>query len=593
MSVSSTERLVAHPVPFGAHPSPWALWSIALAGCCAAAFSFVSAFYSETVTLELGEPLVAALLVNSVTISFVLCGLVAWTLRPESRFGPLMIAAGFANFVSTLSWTTHDLAYTIGQALDFLAPVLFLCLFLAFPSGRLEGRAERVVVIAAYTTAISLELIRMALGGFGPHNLLEVTSNPTAALWTLRLQLVLMSALLVAGVGTLAYRRLQAGKPLRRSRSLIVDWFGLGLVMIAFLFLSIVFDGPAVQEIRWATLAVIALAPIAFLSGLLDARLARSSAASVFVELSEDPAPGDIRDALARALRDPSLTLAYWLPDYRSYADLDGRPMELPEGAGRATTLIERDGARVAALVHDSALLDEPELLASVTAAAGIALENARLHVELRARLEELRGSRARVIAAGQSERQRLERNLHDGAQQRLIALSLELSRLEEQLGDDPDASARLEAARHEIAASLDELREVARGLHPAVVSGHGLGVALEQLVAHASVPVRLTVNTGSRLPEALEVAAYYLVSECLANVAKHSRASSATVEVTRSERDVLVEVLDDGIGGADESRGSGLRGLADRVEALGGQLRVWSPTGGGTRVRAEIPCVQ
>ena len=591
MAVSSTERLIPELETTSAHPGPWKLWSIALAGCGVAAFTFVSAFYSETVTLELGEPLVIAFLVNWITVSYVLCGLVAWKLRPESRLGPLMIAAGFANFLSTLSWTTNDVAFTIGQALDFLPPVLFLHLFLAFPNGRLEGRAERVIVIAAYATAISLELTRMAVGGFGPHNLLEITSNPTAGLWAVRLQLVLMSALLVAGVGVLAYKRLQAGKPLRRSRSLIVDWFGLGLLMIAFLFVSIAIDHPAVQEIRWATLAVIGLAPIAFLIGLLDARLARSSAVGLFVELNEDPAPVDLRDALARALRDPSLTLAYWLPDYRSYTDLDGRPMELPAEPGRATTLIERDGARVAALVHDPALLDEPELLASVTAAAGIALENARLHAELRARLEELRGSRARVIAAGQSERQRLERNLHDGAQQRLIALSLELSGLEQQLCNDPNASARLEAARHEIAASLDELREVARGLHPAVVSGHGLEVALEQLVVHAAVPVRLMVNIQSRLPEALEVAAYYLVSESLANVAKYARASSASVEVTRRDHDVLVEVLDDGIGGADESRGSGLRGLADRVEALGGQLRVWSPTGGGTRVRAEIPC--
>jgi signal transduction histidine kinase len=593
MAVSSTERLVVDLPDATARPAPWMVYAIAVAGCSVALFSFVSAFHSETVTLELGEPLVVAFLVNSVTVFYVLGGLIAWTRRPESRFGPLMIAAGFANFVSTLSWTTNDFTYTVGQALDFLAPAVFLHLFLAFPSGRLGGRTERIVVVAAYATAISLELTRMALGGFGPHNLLEVTSYPGAALWALRVQLVIMSALCVAGVVALARRRRRAGKPLRRSRALIVDWFALGLLMIALLFLSIVVGGPAVREIRWATLAVVALAPIAFLIGLLDARLARSSVGGLFVELNADPAPADLRDALARALRDPSLLLAYWLPDFRSYADLDGHPLTLPEESDRATTLIERDGCRVAALVHDPALLDEPELLDSVTAAAALALENARLHAELSARLVELRGSRARVIAAGQAERQRLERNLHDGAQQRLIALSLELSLLEEQLGDDPEATARLEAAREEIAASLEELREVARGLHPAVVSGHGLGVALEQLAAHAAVPVRLTVDVDSRLPEGLEVAAYYLVSECLANVAKYAEASSASVEVTRRAVDVLVEVADDGIGGADESRGTGLRGLADRVEALGGQLRVWSPAGGGTRVRAEIPCAR
>jgi signal transduction histidine kinase len=209
----------------------------------------------------------------------------------------------------------------------------------------------------------------------------------------------------------------------------------------------------------------------------------------------------------------------------------------------------------------------------------------------LRARLEELKGSRARIVDAGHDERRRLERNLHDGAQQRLIALSLELSLLEERLESDPEARARLDQARREVATSLEELRDVARGIHPAVVSGHGLAVALEQLAARASVPVRLNVELVGRLPERLEVAAFYLVSESLANVGKHANATSATIEVARTNGQVVVEVADDGIGGADTELGSGLRGLADRVEALDGRLRIWSPNGGGTRLRAEIPC--
>jgi signal transduction histidine kinase len=312
----------------------------------------------------------------------------------------------------------------------------------------------------------------------------------------------------------------------------------------------------------------------------------------LFVELRADPAPTDLRDALARALRDPSLTLAYWLPEFRSWADLEGRPVKLPSSGGRGTTLIDRDGAHVAALLHDSALADEPELLDAVTAAAGIALENGRLNVELKARTEELRGSRSRVIEAAQKERQRLERNLHDGAQQRLIALSLELGLLEERISGDREARLRLDQARREIATSLEELRDVARGIHPAVVSGHGLAVALEQLAAKAPVPVRLNVKVEGRFPEHLEVAAFYLVSEGLANIGKHANATAATVEVARRNAHVVVEVVDDGIGGADTELGSGLRGLADRVEALEGRLRIWSPTGGGTRLRAEIPCV-
>jgi signal transduction histidine kinase len=253
--------------------------------------------------------------------------------------------------------------------------------------------------------------------------------------------------------------------------------------------------------------------------------------------------------------------------------------------------VVNHEGEPIAALRHDASLQDEPELLEAVGAAAGIALANARLHAELGARLEELRGSRVRVIEAGQRERQRLERNLHDGAQQRLVALSLELTMLKRKLNGDPETSSGIDRARAEIALSLEELRDVARGLHPAVVSGHGLAVALESLVARAPVPVRLTVELGERLPEPLEVAAYYLVAESLANIGKHAQARSATIDVTRCNGEVVVEIVDDGIGGADTEGGSGLRGLADRVEALEGRLRVWTPRGRGTRVRAEIPC--
>jgi signal transduction histidine kinase len=568
------------------------LWATGVAGCVVAAISLALALTNPAIGSELGEPLVIALLADWIVIAYVFGGLVAWSRRPASRFGPLMIVAGFLMFVITLSWSQNDVAYTLGQALDVVVPVLFLHVFLAFPDGRLHGRLERVLVTVGYVVAITLELTRMSLGGFGPHNLLEVTANAGAAEIVRHVQLLTVAALSLCGVGVLAFRRLRSGRPLRRASALLVDAFGLGLVMIAALFVSATFGGPWVAQIRWATYITVGLAPIAFVLGLLHARLARSAVGVLLVDLHPDPAPADLRDALRRSLRDPSLRLAYWLPDYACYATLDGRPVELPTpGGGRATTLIDRDGAHVAALLHDPALNDEPELLDAVTAAAGIALENGRLHAELRARLDELRGSRARIVDAGQRERQRLERNLHDGAQQRLIALSLELSVLEERLQDDLGARSSLDHARREIATSLEELRDVARGLHPAVVSGHGLEVALEQLAARSPVPVQLKVEIGTRLPERLEVAAFYLVSESLANIGKHAQAISAAVDVSRVDGRVVIEVSDDGIGGADTELGSGLRGLADRVEALEGRLRVWSPKGGGTRLRAEIPC--
>jgi signal transduction histidine kinase len=493
--------MAASAVPWSADsraPKPFLLWAIALAGVAAAACSVLLAHAND----QLSEPGIRAALIDWITLPYILAGVIAWSRRPASRFGPLMIAAGFAMFLSSLQWATAPLPYTIGLAFDLVPAALFLHVFLAFPSGRLERRPERAAVAAAYFAAIGLQLVKMLLGGVGPDNLIAVVTEPAAANTVQDVQLYALSALSLAGIVLLVARGRAFGRPRRRSVALLVDSFALGLVMTAVLLMAGAFELAAFETIRRITFGVIGLAPIGFLIGLLDARLARSAVGDLLVELRTDPAPADLRDALAQALRDPSLTLAYWLPRFERWADLDGRPVELPGAdSGRATTIIDRVGTSPAVLVHDRSLQDEPELLHAVTAAAEMALENGRLHAELRAHLEEVRGSRERVIEAGQKERQRLERNLHDGAQQRLIALSLELSMLEERLTADPEARASVEHARHEIAQSLEELRDVARGIHPAVVTGHGLAVALESLAAQAPLPVRLRVGLegGSR----------------------------------------------------------------------------------------------
>ena len=561
------------------------VWAIAVCGCAAAAAAAALGLTSGRT-----DPGVQAALNVWISLPYVLAGLVAWSRRPESRFGLLMITGGFAMCLSALSSWSLAVPLTIGSLFDLLPAALFLHIFLAFPDGRLSG-PDRALVAVTYVLALGLQVLKIAVGGFGANNLLLIAERPDLAQWVSYAQLLGLSACCVAGVVLLAIRRLRAGPPSRRAVELLIDSFALALLMIAVLLVVGAFGWPGFETIRRVTFLAIGLAPVAFLVGLLDARLARSAVGDIFVELRADPAPGDLREALARALGDRSLELAYWLPEFGTYADLDGRPVDVGS-AERAVTLIDRDdGTHVAALIHDPTLVDEPALLDAVAAAAAMSLENARLHAELRARLKELRGSRARIVEAGQKERQRLERDLHDGAQQRLVALSLELSLLEGHVAGDPDARQRLERARGEIAASLRELRELAHGLHPAVVSAHGLDVALEQLAARAPVPVKLTIDTDGRLPEQLEVAAFYLVSESLANVGKYAQASRASVHVTRSHDRLVVEVADAGVGGADSERGSGLRGLADRVEALDGRLRVWSPPGGGTRVQAEIQC--
>jgi signal transduction histidine kinase len=573
-----------------AAPTPTVLAAVAVAGVVAAATALALGLTNGDVD-HVG---LRVFLNDWITLNYIGAGLIAWWRRPDSRFGLLMVAAGFVNFLGTLDWATAAVPFTIGVAFDLMVPLVFLHVFLAYPSGRLVGRLERALVLGAYSFGFGLTVGRMVLGGAGPGNLIEVVRAPAAVEAVQEVHFIGISVFCLLGIGALAVRRWGPGRAPRRPRGLLVDSFALGLAMIAALFLSIAFVGSpgevaAIETVRRLTFFVVGLAPIAFLIGLLRSRLAVGPA---IVSLGAGAARGDVVGALRTALRDPSLEVAYWVEEYDRYADVDGRAIELPTAPGRATTLIDReDGTHVAALVHDPSLRDEPELLDAVTAAAAFALENARLHAELRARLDELRGSRARIIEAAQTERQRLERDLHDGAQQRLVALSLELGLLEQRFEAEPDAKAALDQTRREVTESLRELRELAQGIHPAVVTGHGLAVALKTLAARAQVPVRLTVDLDARLPERQEVAAYFVVSESLTNIAKYACASSAAVDVRRVDGRLVVEIVDDGVGGADTRRGSGLRGLADRVEALGGRLRVWSPAGGGTRVEAEIPC--
>ena len=305
------------------------------------------------------------------------------------------------------------------------------------------------------------------------------------------------------------------------------------------------------------------------------------------------PESGQLRDALAEALGDPSLEVLYWIPEDGRFVDPNGQARELPApGSARAFTQVERDGRPVAAILHDPLLLDSRDgHVDAIGAAASLALENERLDAELRCKLEELRDSRERMLRIGLEERRRLERDLHDGAQQRLVSMALELRLARARLQDDPAAAATLLAgATEELDAALGELRELARGIHPAVLSDRGLDTALETLAHRAPLPVDVDRLPGERLPEAVELAAYFVVAEALTNVAKYAHASRASVSVERSNGRLVVAVRDDGVGGADPESGTGLRGLADRIAVLEGRLDVDSPRGRGTTVTARIP---
>src|SRR3954469_15087791 len=391
-------------------PRPAVLWAIGISGCLAAGVTMWLALNSGR-----SEPGLEGALSVWISLPYIVGGLIAWWRRPGNRFGLLMLGAGWIAFITTFSYSTSDLPYTVGQFFDLVPVAVFLHVFLAYPTGRLRGRPERIVVFAGYAVSIGLQLPKLMLGGSGPDNLIEVASHPGTAHTLEQIELGSLVALLAAGVVLLFVRMRASGLTMRRPIAMLVNSYALALALLGLLLLAGLRQWPSFEAIHRIAFVAIGLSPAVFLTGLLSARLARSDVADIFIELDANPAPADLRDALAKALRDPSLVLAYWLTDRRIWVDVNGLPVEIPAvDPGRATTVIDRDGDQVAALIHDSWLEEERELLDAVGAAGGLAAENPRLQAELQARIEELSRSRERVIEAQQKERQDLERNLHD-----------------------------------------------------------------------------------------------------------------------------------------------------------------------------------
>ena len=534
----------------------------------------------------------------AVGMSFVLVGILAWSLRPENRVGVLMTAVGLAYFMTDLGWISTPATFVVADEWRGVFYGFLFWLLLAFPSGRLESRADRIFVVVFF---VYLALIRpfpsTAFYDPGLEGPFDAPSNPllvrgdsdlnaTLDRWLSAIDAALIVTLFVLVV--LHWRR--AGRYARRALSpvLAVACVGVAAALVGVL----IGLKSQVSVLNWGVQLTLLLLPVGFLVGLLRSRLARASVADLVVHLQTAHDPQRIRTALARSLGDPAVEVGYWIPSSRTFVEAEGGIVEVPPVTpGRTATIVHGAEEPVAVLVHDAALAEEPELVDAVAAAARLALENQRLHAELRVQLDEVRASRARIVAAGDAERRRLERDLHDGAQQRLLALGIALQLARAELPErTASADELLGDAEQELQEALHELRELARGIHPAILTDGGLTPALRTLAERTPIPVSV-VATDRRLPPAVETASYFIVSEALANVVKHARASRAHVAVSADANNVVVEVEDDGVGGADVARGSGLRGLQDRVHALGGRLIVESKPGSGTSVRAELPC--
>ena len=543
-----------------------------------------------------GESVLQLVPLFSAGTLFVAAGLVAAGRRPDSVSGWLLAAAGLAWLgAQTLLVIPNALAATIGLALLPLSLAFLAHLSLAFPNG-LASQAERIIVTLPY----ALVVVGIPVLDFGDcpdcaRNVFGIdTDRGFGRVW--------YATLILAATGTalcfltVLVRRWRRGSVAARRVLLPV-------VPGACLF-AVVYVGALLSELGLPTglgargalvaLVLLALAPVVFLGGLLRARLARGQVGRLVVELGDVSPGGALREALARALGDPTVEVAYWLAERGGYVDGQGQAMPLPSGDGhRAVTLIERSGQPVGALIHDAALGDDPAQVDAVCAAAGLALENERLHAEVLARLEEVRASRARIVEAGDAARKRVERNLHDGAQQRLVSVSMAIGMARSKLGSGAvsDVENLLGQASQEATSAIKELRELARGLHPAILSEVGLVAAVESVAERSPVPVEVHATADGPLSDSVEATAYYVVAESLTNVAKYARASSVQVHIEHCGDRLRVEVTDDGNGGAEMRPGSGLEGLADRVAVLEGRLEVDSSPGAGTRIRADLPC--
>jgi signal transduction histidine kinase len=551
------------------------------------------------------QKVVTAILGPLIGLSFIGTGVFAWWRRPLNRFGLLMTGVGIAWFLAGLTESNNSTVFTIGSYLEPLYLVIVIQMVLSFPTGRLETLAQRVTIAAAYLDVLAVRLPFFLLGGDissdlsgpRPDNVFAIVDAPDLADVFDYTATFIAVVVLVSTLVLLVRKRQAATVPQRRALAPML-WTGLALVgLLGIAFLIDVLGLPDEIGDVAGLLALISFAvlPFAFLAGLVRSRYSRAGAVGELIERLNNPeADRSLGLALADALGDRSLKLVYWRPSAGHYVTYDGRPVEMPEpGSGRAVTEVEREGIRVGAIIHDAALGDEPGLVRAVAASAALALENERLGAELRARLDELQTSRSRLVEVSMFERRRLERDLHDGAQQRLVALSLQLGLAQRRLqeGENAAAGLMLDAARDELARALEELRELARGIHPAVLTDRGLEPALEALAERAPLPVSLEQMPAERLPAPVEAAAYFVVAEALTNVVKYAEASTAAVRIRRNGSYAVVEVRDDGVGGADPAIGTGLRGLADRLAALDGRLEVHSPPGEGTTVRAEVPC--
>lgn len=554
----------------------------------AAALALAAQASAAVVLSGNGEPWTYVAYDGLVAIAASFVSLLVWAQRRRGVVGPLLYLYTLVFIVMALRNEPNTLLISGTWLAISLLPPVFSHLVLAFPAGRLETAADRVFVALVYSHGVAFAVATLIVGPagmlFGGCGTDPCPSRPPLlgagdAAWFERLLTWrdrTLAPLIVCFVALVARRVWRAGA--RRRRQLAPIAVAAAAVTAVF----VVF-GPE-QPGHWfgdlsAHAAHLGLT-VAFFVGYWSTGLERAGVADLMAQMAAAPA-GELEPRLARLLRDPALRL--------HRATDPELTRELPPG--RATSVVVGRRGPLAVLVHDATVVEDERLLAAVLSAVALALENAALRDELVEQLTEVRASRQRIVEASDRARRQLERDLHDSAQQRLLSAGMALQFAARELPDGTAARELLDDAAAEVRSAIAEMREITRAVHPAVLSERGLRAALTALAQRSTVPVTISGRADGPLPDPVQVAAYYAVSEALQNVAKHASATTVSIDLCPHAAALIIRIRDDGRGGADPNNGRGLRGLADRVEAIGGALRIDSPPGAGTELVVELPC--
>lgn len=530
------------------------------------------------------------------TVVFLLAGLRAWHRRPANRLGALILFAGFAFFLGGLGNTGIPVfvaASTVGATLILAVIVHMLH---AFPSGRLHGRLSKFTVLAAYVNSLVLQAPSYLFSTDPDAPFLAIADSPDVATLARMLQQWLGAVVMVATAFVLIRRLVQAAPGQRRVLAPLFAYGAFAVCMVPIgSHVLIPLLGLSREMNAAVQLLVLGGIPLAFGHGIIRGGFAKTG------ELEElgswlgaaGGARSALAAALARALGDPTATLSFWLPRHGVFVNEDGSPAPLEaQGANRGQEEIVLGTRKVGAIAYDKTVVEEPALVRAAGQVVAIAVDRERLTVELQESYGALQRSRERLVDTADRERRRIARDLHDGLQMQLVLLALEAQNLAKSAGADAAAAERATHLRQGIDAAAAELRQLVHAVMPAALIERGLAAAAEDLADRMPIPTTLELQLdGGPLSSAVEHTAYFVLAEALSNALKHSQASQIQVRLADGDGWLRLSVHDDGMGGADLHTGTGLRGMGDRVDVLGGFLELSSAPGEGTLIKVDLPC--